>query len=128
MSYSPNNNSSNFIHKNSILSPTINSDIEKLPEPTASLSDEQQILLNLAIGEKDCSDSKTGKAINYIALALISAILFLVLNFPAVDNALAMLIPNCGARLLFKTLIFFLIIYLIDRAICEWRTDQVFCE
>ena len=98
-----------------------------LPDINQKLDENQQLLLNLALGDQKCNNSTVDKSINYVLLAIVAAIIFLILNLPVVDQQLAILIPNSGARLLFKTLFFFLIIYLLDRGLYRWREDQVFC-
>lgn len=99
-----------------------------LPSGNSQLNSEQKHILHVVLGDRTCNQSKIDKSINYIAFAIIAAIIFFILWIPAVDNALRGVVPDYTMRLLFKTLLFFLIIYLLDRAFCNWRQDQVFCE
>ena len=100
----------------------------KLPPGNTILNSHQEHVLHQVLGPKACNQSKVDKSINYLAFAIIAAIIFFILWIPAVDRALADVIPDYTMRLLFKTLLFLLIIYLLDRIFVHWRENQVFCE
>ena len=102
--------------------------IPPLPSANTPLTEEQLNLLKIALGEKKCNQSNLDKSINYLALAIILTLIFILLLLPGIDNILACLIPDFCQRFLFKVLLFFLLVYLFDRIITEWRNDQVFCE
>jgi hypothetical protein len=91
------------------------------------LTKENIALLNLAFGERKCSDKFSDILINYYLLAIVAVILFIVLSLRSIDNFLTNLIPNRISRLLFKAIIFFLIIYLLDRWLACWRSKVILC-
>jgi len=106
----------------------LNNIIPELPVASNNLDQNQYNLLQIILGDKKCTNTYINKSVNYIAFALIATLIFIILNIPWVDNCLAQLIPNCFSRFLFKAIIFFLLIYLLDRIICNWRAEQSYCE
>jgi len=106
----------------------LNDIIPKLPVSSSNLNQEQYFYLKVVLGDKKCTNRYVDKYINYVVLALIATILFIILNIPCIDKILAQIVPDCLSRLIFKAIIFFLIIYLIDRIISNWRAEQAYCE
>ena len=93
--------------------------------PTASAEEE---LVQFALGDMSCKKSTTSKVIHYLAVAVIGALLFIILSLPQVDAALAVYIPDLYHRIIAKGLIFLVVIYLLDRAISNWRLNNAICD
>lgn len=101
----------------------------KLLENTnIKLNDTDIELLYLVLGEKKCNNSYTSKFIQYILLALVASILVFIFLLPSVNNYISKAIPNDMGRILFIVSIFFIIIYLVDRIINEYRNKEIICS
>lgn len=85
-------------------------------------------LLHFAFGQTDCVDSGFVRVVDFLAVALLATLLFVLLSIKPVDDLFATILPNYSGRLVFKTLIFFLLILLLDRLITNWRDDINVCK
>ena len=63
------------------------------------------------------------RTVDWLALPFLAFVFFLILSSPELDRAWCKYIPQVGYRWLAKGLLFFIIIYLLDRAITQWRLD-----
>jgi len=63
------------------------------------------------------------RAVDWLALPFFAFLFFLVLASPELDRRWAKYIPHEQYRWLAKGLLFFVIIYILDRAIDQWRID-----
>lgn len=91
-------------------------------------SDAKKNLLHFAFGETNCVDSGFVRAMNFLAIALISTLLFVLLSIKPVDDLFATILADYSSRLFFKTVLFFLLILLLDTLISNWREGVVICE
>ncbi len=78
------------------------------------------------IVDQVCHDEKchpTHRVVDWLVLPFFAFVFFLILASPDLDRILSKHIPQVGYRWLAKGLLFFIIIYLLDRAITQWRID-----
>lgn len=91
-------------------------------------SSKELALLKFACGRRNCTDSVTDRAINYYIVPIGGVITFIILSLKPVDNCLAEIIPSYLQRLIFKIVIIFVVLYLLDRWIDSWRSNVTICE
>jgi ABC-type protease/lipase transport system fused ATPase/permease subunit len=78
-------------------------------------------LLDFCLGERICNNSYGATFINYYLISVVVVILFLIFSLDLFDKSLAKYIPSKIGRFLFKITIIFLIVYLFDRFVEQWR-------
>ena len=64
------------------------------------------------------------RVVDWLVLPFFAFVFFLILSSPDLDRAWSKYIPQPGYRWLAKGLLFFIIIYILDRAITQWRIDN----
>ena len=91
-------------------------------------------LLYFSLGQRDCHDSNVDRFIDLYLLAIIAVIVFIVLSLDWSDNCIRPWV-HVGHEMadycwliLFKALIFFLIIYIANLVINKWRKQMNICE
>lgn len=62
-----------------------------------------------------------GQIFYFFGLALVSTVLFIILTQPSIDEFLAIGIPDFQVRYFIKIVLFFGLMYLIDRLMLTWR-------
>lgn len=97
-------------------------------DPNYKLTDNQNKLLHSLVGARKCDNSRTSKFINYVLVPLVVLILIILLFIPPVDCALASVIPEFYSRLLFKAFVIFLIVFLLERMVNQYREGKNFCD
>lgn len=85
-------------------------------------------LLKLSCGYRNCTDSFLDKLINYYLIAIVAVILFIILTIEPVNKIICELIPGKTQAFIFKAVIFFIVIYLVDRWVEHWREHVTFCH
>lgn len=101
-----------------------NGEGEGEPKPNSSGEEE---LMNFALGKRVCDDSVITRGASLLALAILGTLLFVLLSWSSFDNWLAYYIPNSGYRLAFKAIIFFLILYLLELLLANYRDSAIIC-
>lgn len=91
------------------------------------ISSTQSKLLDFAFGETDCVDGAFIRFTNALAIPVIATIFFILLSIRALDDLMAQIIPDFTYRLVVKSIIFFLLIWLLDTLIDNWRKDVQLC-
>jgi len=84
-------------------------------------------ILKYAIGKRKCINSSMSKIIDLYLIATIAVILFIILSLNWVDIGINDWAPNFWASLILKAAIFFLIIYIVDKAMKKWREKNIIC-
>jgi len=98
------------------------------PNGDKSITAKEQSLLEFTCGYRDCSDETADRLINYYLVSIGGVITFILLSIEPVDRFLTNLIPNYIARFIFKAVILFIVIYLLDRWIESWRKEITLCH
>lgn len=84
-------------------------------------------VLELALGHRVCQNSLGSYLINYYFIAIIAIVLFIILSLDCIEDILLKLLPNKISRFILKIVIFFLVIYVADRLIENWRRHNILC-
>ncbi len=84
-------------------------------------------LLHWAVGHRQCSSLIIDRLIDLYLIAGVGTILFVLLSLDTVEAYLTVIIPSTWARLAFKALIIFIVLYLLDRFLARWRERHVLC-
>ena len=82
-------------------------------------NDKDKNVLNLIFGDRTCIDDPFTKIIWYLGLAILATIAFLALSTTTM--------LNYTNDLLIRTILFFVIILLLDWAFNNWRKTQPIC-
>ena len=91
------------------------------------LCSDQIRALYFSLGKRLCSNRTTDKIIDLYLISVIAVVLFIILSLDQVDYYLSHLISKYWARLAIKAAIFFIIIYLVDRWLVNWRKRTNLC-
>lgn len=91
---------------------------------------EEVALLEASCGYRNCNDSPLDIFINFFLVAIVAVLLFVLLSLECTEKFLTMLVPSTHhtQRLILKATIFFIVIYLADRAIESWRKCNILCQ
>lgn len=91
-----------------------------------SLQARQQ--LQEALGQTTCTNSIIARSVELFAMAIAATLVFIFLQLPPVEAWLERYIPNFEYRLISKALLFFVIVYLLDRLIVFVRDEIDICD
>ena len=98
------------------------------PDGTGNLTESEEKLLSFALGERKCDDDFSDKVVNFLGLALVATFIFILISFPYVDIWFSRYVPNPYARLLAKAFLFFVLIYILDLAVSDWKGGKNICK
>ena len=101
---------------------------EYRPNLNRKPSPDEVALLEFSCGFRNCTDNFLDRTINYYLVSIGGVVTFIILSLEPVDRGLAELIPNKIRRLIFKAVIFFVVIYLLDRWVESWRQRVTICN
>jgi len=85
-------------------------------------------MLEFALGKRNCSSGVVVTSTNSLAMAFFATLLFVLFTLPGVNAWFTSIIPNPSYRIIFQALVFFLIIFLLDRWLESWRTTHPICR
>lgn len=74
-----------------------------------------------------CSNNFFLKVMYYLLLPVIASITFLLLCIPLINIMMTYAIPDYSYRLFAKTFIIFLIVFICDRLIEIWSSQNIIC-
>ena len=99
-----------------------------LPSDNPSeLSSDDEKLLILSLGHRDCSYSISDRIIDLYLLALTATILFVVLSVGPIDKCIKNNCSNYWSEIAVKGFIIFIVIFLLDRLLNNWRKGYIPC-
>lgn len=84
--------------------------------------------LQEALGQTTCTNSIIARSVELFAMAIVATLVFIFLQLPPVEAWLARYIPDFEYRLISKALLFFVIVYLLDRLIVFVRDEIDVCD
>ncbi len=83
--------------------------------------------LDFCLGKRLCSTSIFDRIIDLYLISVIGVILFIILSLDSVDLWLSEFIAKSWARFIIKIIIFFIVLYLVDRWLVCWRKRTNLC-
>lgn len=83
-------------------------------------------ILNMLFGNPTCIDSTWTIFWWYVGFALISTIFFIILAYVPINHYFEGYNPN--AELIFKAVMFFIIILVLDWIFVSWRNEHPICR
>jgi hypothetical protein len=81
-----------------------------------------------ALGTTTCTNSVIARSVEFFALALAATVVYVILQLPSVDAWFTRYIPDFEYRLATKALLFFVIVYLLDRLVIRIRNEIELCD
>ncbi len=84
-------------------------------------------ILDFSLGKRLCSTSIFDRIIDLYLISVVGVILFIILSLESVDLWLSEFITKSWARFVVKIVIFFIILYLVDRWLVCWRKRTNLC-
>ena len=84
--------------------------------------------LQEALGYTTCTNSIIARTVELFGLAFMATLVFIFFQLPPVEDWLTRYIPDFEYRLITKILLFFVIVYIIDRLIVYIRNDIDICD
>nr|QBK90771.1 MAG: hypothetical protein LCPAC201_00720 [Pithovirus LCPAC201] len=103
----------------------LNSKDDRLDSDHISSRDIQN--LDFTLGKRLCSTGIFDRIIDLYLIAVVGVILFIILSLDSVDLWLSEFIAESWARFVIKIVIFFIILYLVDRWLVCWRKRINLC-
>lgn len=67
------------------------------------------------------------RSIDLLFFAIVVTLFFILLSLPSIDRAFSKAIPFQGHRLVAKSLIFFVLVYLVHFILLKWRSSKNYC-
>ena len=89
---------------------------------------ETQRQLQEALGQTTCTNSIIARTVELFAMAIMVTLVFIFLQLPPVEAWFARYIPDFEYRLITKALLFFVIVYLLDRLTVYIRAEIDICD
>lgn len=83
--------------------------------------------LDFCLGKRLCSTSIFDRIIDLYLISVVGVILFIILSLVSVDLWLSEFIAKSWARFIIKIIIFFIVLYLVDRWLVCWRKRTNLC-
>jgi|AntRauTorckE6833_2_1112554.scaffolds.fasta_scaffold129900_1 hypothetical protein len=102
--------------------------VEDLEVDRDEIPTEQQQLLTFAFGQPTCTDNGFVRLADILTVPVVATLLFILFYIQPVDEMFRTLLPDYGARLAFKSILFFVLILLLDRMVSSWRDDVEYCQ
>ena len=94
------------------------------PVSGSSPTSSEKIGFQEALGETTCTNNIIARSVELFALAVMATLLFLFFQLSGVELWLKRHIPDNNHRFVAKALLFFVIIYILDR-IVVWIRDEI---
>lgn len=122
----------NSINKNAIhgcftqeISSTILLDTSVSGNQTTSQARQQ---LQEALGETTCTNSIIARSVEFFSLAIMATLVYIFLQLPPVEAWFERYIPDFEYRLISKAILFFVIVYILDRLVVFIRNEIDICD
>ncbi len=85
-------------------------------------------LLDYTLGCRICTNNPVDRITDLYFVAGGAVLTFIILSIPAVDNFLYQELCNIWAVILIKAIIIFIVVFILDRIIVNWRKNNPLCE
>lgn len=99
--------------------------------PVSGLSStlyERETFHDLLGQETTCTNSVMARSVEFFSLAFMVTLVFLFFQIPAVEDWLTCYVPDYYYRLFTKALLFFVIVYILDRISIFIRDEIDICD
>ncbi len=85
-------------------------------------------LLDYTLGCRMCTNDTVYRITDLYFVAGGAVLTFIILSIPAIDNFLYKELCNIWAVILIKAIIIFIVVFILDRIIVNWRKNNPLCE
>jgi hypothetical protein len=88
----------------------------------------EQAAFHELFGETTCTSSVIARSVEFFSLAFMATLIFIILQLPPVEAYFVTYIPDYEYRFVAKSLLFFVLIYIIDRIAIFIRDEINICR
>ncbi len=97
---------------------------EKILKDKIKLLEDEHRLLEEILGSKISNKNELDRFVSLFLVSIIAAITFVILFLKPVDQWFEKNIPNSEYRLFAKALILFVVVFIADAAVSDWRFEK----
>jgi hypothetical protein len=98
------------------------------PVSGSSPTSSEKIGFQEALGEKTCTNNIIARSVELFVLSVVATLLFLFFQLSGVESWFKRHIPDNNYRLVAKALLFFVLIYILDRIVVRIRDEIDICD
>lgn len=81
-----------------------------------------------ALGQTTCTNSVLARIVELFSLAFVATFIYILLELPPVNDFFVYYIPDFEYRFFTKVLLFFVLVYLLDRLVVAVRSQIDICD
>ena len=83
----------------------------------------EESLLTFAFGQPVTTNSVAASVVDQLAIPITTTMLFILFSLQPIDDLFATILPDHVPRIIFKAILFFVLVWLFDRLIARWRAN-----